>query len=68
MPIFPDGIENYKIVPCRLGCKIFNITSFISPFAQMIYFRLYFCFESLFSFYLIIILREREANSSACEV
>ena len=48
MPILPDGIENYKIVPCRLGCKIFNITSFISPFAQMIYFRLYFCFESVF--------------------
>lgn len=68
MPIFPDGIENYKIVPCRLGYKIFSITSCISPFAQMIYFRLYFCFESLFSFYLIIFLREGEANGSAYEV
>lgn len=51
-----------KIVPCRIDYKIFHIMNCIPPFAQRIYFRLIFCFEFLFLFYLIIVMGEREVN------
>lgn len=58
MPIIPDAIVSDKIVPCRLGYMIFNMPSCISPFVQVVYLGFYFCLESLFSCYLIIVQGE----------
>lgn len=65
---FLMGQRTIRLFLVDQAIRFFSIASCISPFAQMIYFRLYFCFESLFSFYLIIFLREGEANGSAYEV